>query len=690
MGSRLARVGTVVNEPDPDHDRAAELRIQIAAYDEAYHGRDEPMVPDAVYDELLRELIAIEGRRPDLLTPDSPTISIGSAPNELFAPVEHQVPMMSLDNAMDLAELNAWHDRVLKGLERSDAPRFVCELKFDGLAVSIRYENGELIQAATRGNGTIGEDVTHNVLTISGIPHRIKNAPEVLEVRGEVYLPISHFEELNRSQMENGEAPFANPRNTAAGSLRQKDPAVTASRNLAFWSYQLGQVVGGPAMLSSQETFALLERLGLPVNPEIREFSDFDQVQEFCEEWMAKRHEPDYEIDGVVVKLADLSQRETLGTTSRAPRWAIAFKFPPEEKTTRLIGIDVSIGRTGRATPFAVLEPIFVGGSTVSMATLHNQDQVAAKNVRPGDMVVVRKAGDVIPEVVGPVLDERPVASEPWTFPTTCPSCGSALERSHGDANTYCLNRTCAARVETGISHFASRNALDIEGLGERTVRGLVEQGLVRDVGDLFALTKAQLLQLLVADTSNETLVNNLMKALEEARDRPLARVLIGLGIEHLGPSAAELIARRFGDMEAIAEADTSEIEAISGIGPVIAQSVKDFFSDAHNQSVVSKLRANGVRLDLVDGETDAPQVLVGRSVVVTGSLDGWFVSRDEAKKAIVARGGKSPGSVSKSTYALVAGGEAGQSKLDKAADLGVPVIGERELRLLLETGELP
>tara|TARA_Y100001970_G_scaffold140622_1_gene173144 strand:+ start:6089 stop:8161 length:2073 start_codon:yes stop_codon:yes gene_type:complete len=686
----LAKVGTVVNKPDQDYDRATELRIQIAAHDQAYHGLDEPLVPDADYDELVRELIAIEERRPDLATSDSPSVSVGSEPNEMFTPVEHEVPMMSLDNAMDLKELDAWHERILKGLDASDKPKFVCELKFDGLAVSIRYDDGELIQAATRGNGRVGEDVTHNVLTIRGIPHRIDGAPKILEVRGEVYLPISDFDELNRQQLANGGAPFANPRNTAAGSLRQKDPEVTASRNLAFWSYQLGQVSGGPVISSSEETFALLESLGLPVNPEIQEFSDFADVREFCENWMGKRHEPDYEIDGVVVKLADLTQREKLGSTSRAPRWAIAFKFPPEEKITRLMKIDVSVGRTGRATPFAVLEPIFVGGSTVSMATLHNEDQVAAKDVRPGDMVVVRKAGDVIPEVVGPVVTERDTKSEPWSFPKTCPSCSSALVRSDGDANTYCLSRTCPARVETGIIHFASRNALDIEGLGERTVRGLVTQGLVRDVGDLFGLTKNQLLEVLVADASNETLVNNLMTAINEARERPLSNVLIGLGIEHLGPTAAEMIARRFGSVEAIANADVAEIEAIDGIGPVIAQSVADFFSDSHNQLVIDKLKSNGVRLDLVDGETDVPQILVGRSVVVTGSLDGWFISREEAKKAIVARGGKSPGSVSKSTYALVVGAEAGQSKLDKAEELGVPVVGETELRLLIEIGELP
>ena len=687
---QVAKVGLVMNEFDSDQDRVTQLRVQIAAHNEAYHGRDQPTVPDAVYDQLLRELAEIEQRRPDLLTEESPTQMVGSSPNEIFAPVEHKVPMMSLDNAMDLEELQSWYERVLKGIEGADSCEFVCELKFDGLAVSIRYEDGELVQAATRGNGRVGEDVTHNVLTIEGIPHRIPDAPKVLEVRGEVYMPISGFESLNEEQLVKGEPLFANPRNTAAGSLRQKDSTVTAHRKLAFWCYQLGEVTGGSQMTSAKETFDLLKSLGLPVNPEVTEFSEFKEVQRFCESWMSKRHEPDYEIDGVVVKLADLAQREALGSTSRAPRWAIAFKFPPEEKVTRLIAIDVSIGRTGRATPFAVLDPVFVGGSTVGMATLHNEDQVANKDVRPGDMVVVRKAGDVIPEVVGPILSDRLDDSEPWVFPNVCPGCQMPLERQEGDANTYCMNRRCPVRIETGISHFASRNAMDIEGLGERTVRGLVEQGMVNDVGDLFGLTKPQLMKLLVSDSSNETLVNNLLSAIDEARERPLANVLIGLGIEHLGPSAAELIARQFRGIDNIMRAETADVESIDGIGPVIAQSVRDFFDDEDNKSIVEKFRLNGVRLDVVEGEVDAPQVLNGRSVVVTGSLDGWFLTRDEAKKSIIARGGKSPGSISKSTYALVVGSEAGQSKLDKASDLGIPIVGEEELRYLLETGELP
>ena len=462
MGSRLARVGTVVNEPDPDHDRAAELRIQIAAYDEAYHGRDEPMVPDAVYDELLRELIAIEGRRPDLLTPDSPTISIGSAPNELFAPVEHQVPMMSLDNAMDLAELNAWHDRVLKGLERSDAPRFVCELKFDGLAVSIRYENGELIQAATRGNGTIGEDVTHNVLTISGIPHRIKNAPEVLEVRGEVYLPISHFEELNRSQMENGEAPFANPRNTAAGSLRQLDSKITAQRPLSIFCYEAG-IIKGQSFKSHEEFLSGLKAWGFPVNPEIKLINNIDSMIDYHIELEEKRNSLPYEIDGTVFKIDNYEQRNILGTRSRSPRWAIAGKFKSQQVTTVVIDIIPSVGRTGAITPVAKLEPVNVSGVIVTNATLHNQDEIERKDVRIGDTVLIQRAGDVIPEIIKVIQEKRPKESTVYSLPEICPACEHEVFKPQGEVVSRCQNVSCSAQVKGRIEHFVSKSELDID-----------------------------------------------------------------------------------------------------------------------------------------------------------------------------------------------------------------------------------
>ncbi len=669
-------------------ERVRRLQEELRAHNVAYFENDAPVIPDGEYDLLMRELRELEEAHPDLRSPDSPTQSVGSDAASLFQPIEHRVQMMSLDNAMDLDELRAWNERILRGLGDDGTPTYVCELKFDGLAVSIRYEGGRLVQAATRGNGRVGEDVTANVATISDVPHRLPpGAPPVLEVRGEIYLPVSSFDALNRQQIEAGQPTYVNPRNTAAGSLRQKDPSITASRGLRFWSYQLGEVEGGPAMATSLESFELLRGLGLPVNPEITSHGDFADVEAFCLRWMDGRHDPDYEIDGVVVKLDDLAHRDQLGATSRAPRWAIAFKFPPEEKTTELLDIEVSIGRTGRATPFAVLDPVFVGGSTVGVATLHNEDQVAAKDVRPGDTVVVRKAGDVIPEVVRAVGERRPADSKPWLFPTSCPTCGQGLVREEGDANTYCINRVCPARVQQGISHFAGRSAMDIEGLGERTVVTLVDIGKVTDVGDLFRLGPDDLLEL---EGFGDVSVNNLLGAIDAARDRPLANVLIGLGVEHLGPTTAETLARRFGTIDAIVAAGVDEIAAIDGIGPIIAESVQAFFDDEHNASVVTKLQEAGVRLDRVDGELDAPQVLAGKSVVVTGNLDGWFIGRNDAKAAIVARGGKSPGSVSKSTHALVTGEGAGQSKLDKAEAHGVPILDEEGLRRLLDTGELP
>lgn len=602
-------------------------------------------------------------------------------------------------------------------------PRFVCELKFDGLAISLRYENGRLASAATRGNGRTGEDVTANVRTIAAIPAVLNgDAPEVLEVRGEVYMPIAEFEALNRAQAAKREQLLAdpptprqissglaeawerephlkaayaaktfpdyrNPRNTAAGSLRQKDPSITATRNLMFWSYDRGELVGGPELTTATELFAYFAALGLPVNPEVTTVDGLGEVQAYCRKWEAARHRPDYEIDGAVIKLDDLALRAVLGETSRAPRWAVAYKFPPEERTTELRDIMVSIGRTGRATPFAVMTPVMVGGSEVSLATLHNEDQVAAKDVRPGDTVVVRKAGDVIPEVVGPVLAERPAGTEPWKFPSTCPSCGGPLGRSEGDANTYCVNRTCRARVIQGIGHFVGRGALDIEGLGEQTVVTLYERGLVTDPADLFGLDADDLIGL---ERFAEKSAGSLVAEIDAARDSPLARLLIGLGIEHLGPTASELLARRFGSMDEIMATDDEQLAAIDGIGPIIAASVRSYFDDADNAALIERLRAARVRFDRVDGELDAPQVLAGKSVVVTGNLDDWHLTRDEAKAAIKARGGKTPGSVNKSTYALVAGARAGQSKLDKAAELGIPLLDDHGLQLLLETGDLP
>jgi DNA ligase (NAD+) len=672
--------------PDPVDPaaRAAWLRSEIAYHDERYYLLDDPVIADADYDALLRELKAIEAEHPQLVTPDSPTRTVRGSGAATFAPVQHRVPMMSLDNAFDETELAAWGARVERGLGGASV-QYVCELKIDGLAISVRYEQGRLVQAATRGDGRVGEDVTANVATIRALPKRLRGAPEVLEVRGEVYMPVHAFEELNRRQEAAGLPRFANPRNSAAGSLRQKDPAVTASRELALWAYQPGEVVGGPAFSSHHESLEFLAALGLPVNPEIRVVTSLPEVHGYVA-WSAEhRHDLDYEIDGAVVKVDDLAQRELLGVTSKAPRWAIAYKLPPEERTTVLRDIQVSIGRTGRATPFAVLEPVFVGGSTVGMATLHNEDQVRLKDVRPGDTVIVRKAGDVIPEVVGPVLALRPEGTEPWVFPTTCPCpLRSTLVRAEGEAEHRCIEPACPNQQFARIVHFGSRGAMDIEGLGERTVALLLEEGLVADAGDLYSLQPEQLLGF---EGFGAVSVGKLLGAIEGSKTRPLPRLLVALGVKHLGPAAAEALAHRFGTLDAILAASTEELAAVEGVGPTIAESISRWAQLEGSRRIVEKLRNAGVDFGRVEAST-LPPVLAGKAVVVTGTLDGW--SREEAEQAVKARGGKSPGSVSTKTFAVVAGREPGAAKLTKAEAIGVPVLDEAGFAHLLETGQLP
>jgi DNA ligase (NAD+) len=571
----------------------------------------------------------------------------------------------------------------------------VCELKIDGLAISIRYENGVLVQAATRGDGKVGEDVTANVATISSLPKQIATAPEVVEVRGEIFMSIAAFEKLkaereaeNLDRVSNGRSPLpvpVNPRNAGAGSLRQKDPSVTAKREMSLWSYQLGEVVGGPEFTSHHDTLEFLRTLGFPVNPAITIVDSIEAVTQFCEEWTERRHELPYEIDGVVIKVDDLSQREQLGFTSRAPRWAIAFKFPPEEKHTLLLDIQVSVGRTGRTTPFAVLEPVFVGGSTVGMATLHNRDQVAAKDVRPGDTVVVRKAGDVIPEVVGPVLSKRPKNSEPWVFPTLCPCpVKSTLVKLDDVADTRCVEPSCPFQRDQRIMYFASRGAMDIEGLGDRTVFALSDAGLVADVGDLYSVTVEQLLTL---EGFAELSAQNLVASIQASRSRPLPKLLTALGIKNLGPAAAESLASEFGSLEAIAIATADELSAVDGVGGVIAASITSWFAIAENAAIIRKLRDAGVEFGRVEIST-LPQTLIGKAVVVTGSLSAY--SRDGAEEAIKSRGGKSPGSVSAKTFAVVLGESPGASKVTKAEQLGIPVLDEAGFEILLATGELP
>ena len=674
--------------------RIEQLRAQIREHNELYYGTDNPSISDAEYDQMVRELRDLEAEHPELADESSPSEAVGAATITTFDPVVHRVPMTSLDNAMDESELRAWGERVAKGLE-GEAVQFVCELKIDGLAISIRYENGVMVQAATRGDGKVGEDVTANVATIKSLPATATKAPEVVEVRGEIYMSIAAFEKLkadreaeNLERIKNGRATLAvpvNPRNAGAGSLRQKDPTITAQRDLSLWSYQLGEVVGGPAFTSHHETLEFLKSLGFPVNPEIRIVDSIDAVMQFCHSWQERRHELPYEIDGAVVKVDNLEQRERLGFTSRAPRWAIAFKFPPEEKHTILKDIKISVGRTGRVTPFAVLDTVFVGGSNVTMATLHNRDQVAAKDVRPGDTVVVRKAGDVIPEVVGPVLAKRPKKSEPWEFPTTCPCpVKSTLVKLDDQADTRCIEPSCPFQRDQRIIYFASRGGMDIEGLGERTVFALSDAGLVADVGDLYSLTVEQLLTL---EGFADKGAQNLVAGIQASRTKPLPKLLTALGIKHLGPAASESLSAHFGTLDAIVAATEEELSSVDGVGGVIAASIAKWFAQPENIAIIEKLRAAGVDFGRVEISTE-PQTLVGKAVVVTGTLANY--SREEAEQAIKRRGGKSPGSVSAKTFAVVLGESPGASKVTKAEQLKIPVLDEAGFEILLATGELP
>ena len=590
---------------------------------------------------------------------------------------------MSLDNAFSLEELVAWGERLVRRAER--VATFVCELKIDGVAMSLRYERGRYVQAATRGDGRVGEDVTENVRTIAAVPERlVGDVPDVVEVRGEVYMPIASFEALNKRQDEAEQRRFANPRNSAAGSLRQKDARITGSRDLSIFTYQLGAIEGGPAFRTHSETLEAIAAWGLPVNPEIRTVTSIEEVYEYCRHWVEHRHDLAYEIDGVVVKVDDLALRDELGSTSKAPRWAIAYKFPPEEKTTRLLSINVSIGRTGRATPFAQLEPVFVSGSTVGVATLHNEDQVRAKDVRPGDLVIVRKAGDVIPEVVGPVLPRDNPRRPKWVFPRDCPRCGEALVRVEGESDTLCVNVDCPAQRSGRIEHFCSRGAMDIEGFGEQRAYLFTSLGLVDDIGDLYTLTEEQLLQL---EGFGAVSVRNLLDAVAASKDRPLANLLIGLNIRRVGPAATQVLARTFGHLDRIMDATLEELADAEGVGPLIAGNVHSFFANPRNRDVIEKLRAAGLNFAGPDAP-DVEPILAGMSVVVTGTVEGF--TRESAESAITSRGGKSPGSVSKKTTALVVGVEPGQAKLTKAEELGIPMLDAAGFHHLLETGELP
>jgi DNA ligase (NAD+) len=664
--------------------RAAELAEQIRYHRERYYRDDDPEIADAEFDDLVRELSSLAEHHPALAETATELAEVGAPPSATFAPVQHVVPMLSLDNAFARDELLAWYARIERAITEPVA--FVGEPKLDGLAISLLYEDGRLARGATRGDGETGEDVTANVVTITSIPEVLHGpaVPARLEVRGEVFMPLVSFEELNRRQGDAGDRLFANPRNAAAGSLRQKDPRVTASRDLAFDAYQLGVQEGGPVLRSHHETLDWLRDLGLPVNEHIERLGAIDAVYAFCERVEGARHSFGYEIDGAVIKVDDLAQRAELGYTSRAPRWAIAYKFPPEEKTTQLRRIMVSIGRTGRATPFAELEPVFVGGSTVGLATLHNQDEVARKDVRVGDTVIVRKAGDVIPEVVGPVLAKRKRGARKWKFPTECPVCSQPLVRLEGEADHRCVNFDCPAQRVQRIVFFAGRSAMDIEGLGEERVSQFVEAGLLSDAADVYRLTVERLVPL---ERIGERSAQLLVAAIDASRARPLAKLLVGLGIRHVGPTAAIALAREVGSLDAIASADVDLLAGVSGVGPVIAESVRAFFANTRNRALVEKLRAERVNFEgppRTSAPVDGPS-LVGLTFVLTGTLPS--MTREEAQAELEARGGKVTNSVSKKTSYVVVGESPG-TKLAKAEQLAVPVLGEPELRDLLDRGQ--
>jgi DNA ligase (NAD+) len=660
--------------------RLAQLRELITQHSEAYFVNDDPLIPDADYDALVRELRQLEQAHPDLATEQSQRV--GARPSAVFSPVRHAEAMLSLDNVFDADELRAWGERVLRGLDTSDALTFSVEPKIDGLALSITYRDGLLVQAATRGDGRVGEDVTDNVRTIANVPQDLLDASGTFEIRGEVFLAKADFEALNETQRALGAKIFANPRNAAAGSLRQKDPAVSASRPLSFLAYQLVDLEGSLALETHSDTLAHLSSWGFLVAPETRIVTGIDDMVVNSTWFEEHRHDLTYDIDGTVIKLDDLASRERLGSTSRAPRWAIARKFAPEERTTRLLAIEVSIGRTGRATPYAVLEPVLVAGSRVAMATLHNEDQVREKDVRPGDLVVVRKAGDVIPEVVGAVVAAGGERAAPWSFPATCPECGSALVRRDAESDTYCVNLSCPAQQMQKIVHFASRPALDIEGLGEQRVAQLLEVGLISDVADLFTLESGVLAQLEgFGDLSATALVDNIARA----RSAPLSRILVGLGIRHVGPVAARELARHFVTYDELAAAPLEDLEALEGIGPVIAQSVYEYARDDDARARMAAMARAGVELREPEVASALEATLAGRAVVVTGAISGY--SRDEAAAAIQERGGTSPGTVSSKTFCVVVGEVPGAAKVNKARDLGVPMISATGFEELLETG---
>jgi len=664
--------------------RAAVLRDTIRHHEERYYVLAAPEISDAQFDALVQELRAIERDHPDLVTADSPTQRVGGRPAEGSATVEHATPMLSLDNAYSDDDLEAFDERVRRGLAEAgeDVPAvpYVAELKIDGLSIALVYQDGRLERGVTRGDGTRGEDVTANVRTIRAVPLRLKGAaPGRIEVRGEVFLPRTSFDRVNREREDADEPAFANPRNAAAGTMRHLDPALVAGRGLSLFAYQ---VVGDDGVAATQtEALTHLRSLGLPVEPHWRRCLGLGAVMAFCRDWADARHTLDFDTDGVVIKVDSVAAQARLGATAKFPRWATAYKFAAQQATTRLREIAVNVGRTGAVTPFAVLEPVWLSGSTIQMATLHNEQEIARRDIRPGDLVIIEKGGDVIPKVVGPVLAQRPPGAEPWAMPTACPSCASTLVRPDDEVVWRCENTSCPARVRRSLLHFAARRAMNIDGLGESLVDQLVDRGLVRDVADLYSLTAEQLEAL---DRMGARSATKLVDQLAASTRNEFWRVIFGLGIRHVGERGAAALASAFGSVEALMAADLAAMQAVRDVGPVVAASVRAFLDEPRNAALIDRLRAAGLRLVADTPPTAVPQTLLGQTFVLTGTLAG--LTRDQAEEAITARGGKVSGSVSRRTTYVVAGADPG-SKLEKARTLGVAVLDEEAFgRLIMGT----
>jgi DNA ligase (NAD+) len=672
--------------PKTVRQRVTRLREEINYHAYRYHTLDDPLISDAEYDRLVAELRALEEQHQELITPDSPTQRVGAQPSDQFQKVIHPVPMTSLGNAFDDEDMHAWLMRMGRLLPDDIAVSdlvFVVEPKFDGLAVALTYEDGVLVRGATRGNGVEGENVTANLRTVKNIPLRIPVSPDGpppparIEVRGEVYIPIADFNELNQRQAERGERLYANPRNAAAGAVRQLDSRITAQRPLAFFAYAIGYVEG-TSIGRQWEALNALRRLGFPVNPDIKRTSDFDEVLDFIHQWTERREGLPYEADGVVVKVDVFDLQELLGVVGNAPRWAIAYKFPAREATTRLLKIDVNVGRTGVLTPYAVLEPVNIGGVMVRQASLHNFEDLARKDIREGDTVVIKRAGDVIPQVVKPVLDLRPPNSEPYQLPDRCPSCGEPAVKPEDEVAVTCVNAACPAQLVRRVEYFVSRGAMDIEGFGIKIAEQLIQAGLIRDVGDIYSLAQHRE-QLLALESFAEKKVDNLLAAVAASKSQPLARVVTGLGIQGVGNVVARTLVNDFPSIAALASASLEDLEAVEGIGPHIAHSVVDWFSRSRHQQVLTKLGQAGLQMESA-APAQAPQPLAGLTFVITGTLPA--MSRDQARAFIEARGGKVTGTVSQKTNYLLLGENPG-SKLAKAQALGTEVISEEALRKL-------